>query len=119
MVQGEEQEHGECFSMPLNDVRTMKRSNSRGSNSDIELEEGGQENSLEFRIQAKCQKDESKLISLWHDVSLIHIDPKTEQETPYMNFVCEIPKFTRYVLYIVRIGSLSLSFSGVDSVDLA
>ena len=109
MVQGEEQEHGECFSMPLNDVRTMKRSNSRGSNSDIELEEGGQENSLEYRIQAKCQKDESKLISLWHDVSLIHIDPKTEQDTPYMNFVCEIPKFTRYVLNIVRIGSLSLA----------
>jgi inorganic pyrophosphatase len=93
MVQGEE----ECY-MPLNDVPVskMKRSASRGSNSDIELEEDGAHDTLEYRIQAKCPKDGAKQISLWHDVSLVHIEPETEKETPYMNFVCEIPKFTRY-----------------------
>jgi hypothetical protein len=40
---------------------------------------------------------EKKKISLWHDVSLVHIDPEKKEETPYLNFVCEIPKFTRYV----------------------
>ena len=85
-----QREQQETF-IPLNDVRKMKRTDSYGS-SDIDLHAGGEENTLDFRIQAK---DGSKKISLWHDVSLVHIEPQTQKETPYMNFVCEIPKFTR------------------------
>lgn len=80
--------------MPLNDVRELKRSASHGSNSNLELLTGGKEDSLEFRIQAVDAGD-SKMISLWHDVSLVHFDPETKNETEYMNFVCEIPKFSR------------------------
>ena len=29
------------------------------------------------------------------DVTLVHVDPATDRPTPYLNFVCEIPKFTR------------------------
>ena len=81
--------------IPLNDIREMKRSNSHGSNNDLKVLSEGVEDSLEYRIHTA---DESgKKISLWHDVSLVHIDHETKQETPYLNFVCEIPKFTRYV----------------------
>jgi len=78
--------------VPLNDVRKIKKSHSKGS--DIELEAGGIEDSLSFRLQA-VDPAEGKKISLWHDVSLVHLDPKTQKETSYLNFVCEIPKFTR------------------------
>lgn len=78
--------------IPLNDVRKFKRTNSHGSNSDIDIASKGQEDTLEYRMQAQAG---GKKISLWHDVSLVHIDPQTKQETPYLNFVCEIPKFTR------------------------
>jgi inorganic pyrophosphatase len=81
--------------VPLNDFREMKRSNSRGSNSDFELEEGGMQDTLDYRLQA-VDPVECKKISLWHDVSLVHLDPATKNETEYMNFVCEIPKFSRY-----------------------
>jgi len=80
--------------IPLNDVRTLKRSTSRGSNADIELEEDGMKDSLDYRIQA-VDATGGRKISLWHDVSLVHIDPETKQETEYLNFVCEIPKFSR------------------------
>jgi inorganic pyrophosphatase len=76
--------------IPLNDVRKLKRSNSKGS--DVDIASLGEEDTTEFRLQAKA---EGKKISLWHDISLVHIDPQTKQETPYLNFVCEIPKFTR------------------------
>lgn len=80
--------------IPLNDFRQIKRTNSKGSNSDIELEPEGMEDTLEFRIQA-VDATGGRKISLWHDINLIHIDPDTRQETPYFNFVCEIPKFSR------------------------
>lgn len=79
-------------SVPLSDVRKMKRSSSLGSNNDIEIESDGE--GVDFRLQAVCP-DESKKISLWHDISLVHLDPESKAETPYLNFVCEIPKFTR------------------------
>ena len=80
--------------IPLNDVRKFKKQSSLGSNSDLDIASQGEEDTLEFRMQAETG---GKKISLWHDVSLVHIDPQTKQETPYLNFVCEIPKFTRYV----------------------
>lgn len=86
----------EEFAIPLNDIREMKRSTSRGSFSDVNVEEAGPQDTTEYRIHAVC-KTESTKISLWHDVSLVHIDPTTKEETPYLNFVCEIPKFSRYV----------------------
>lgn len=76
----------------MNDIRKMKRVDSIGSNSDIDIASQGEADTLEFRMQAETG---GKKISLWHDVSLVHIDPQTKQETPYLNFVCEIPKFTR------------------------
>ena len=36
-----------------------------------------------------------KHISLWHDITLVHVDPVTNKPTPYLNFVNEIPKFSR------------------------
>lgn len=85
--------------IPLNDIREMKRSSSRGSSCDVELEHEGMHDTTEYRLQAFCPTG-SRKISLWHDVSLVHIDPKTREETPYLNFVCEIPKFTRYVVVL-------------------
>lgn len=83
--------------VPLNDIKKLKRSNSRGSNSDIEIANAGEMDTLDFRMQAVDAEDGTKKISLWHDISLVHIDPSTKEDTPFMNFVCEIPKFTRYV----------------------
>jgi inorganic pyrophosphatase len=80
--------------VPLNDVRKLKKSGSLGSNSDLDIDHSGDEGTLEYRMQAKSS---GKQISLWHDVSLVHIDPVTKQDTPYLNFVCEIPKFSRCV----------------------
>lgn len=80
--------------VPLNDISKLKRSNSIGSNHEIDLAEDGMKNSLEYRIQA-VDATGTKKISLWHDISLIHIDPVKKAETEYYNFVCEIPKFTR------------------------
>ena len=82
--------------MPLNDVRKLKNSRSF-SGSDIDLKEGGEFDTVDYRIQAVS--DVGKSISLWHDVSLVHLDPDTRSETPYFNFVCEISKFTRYVVF--------------------
>ena len=84
--------------VPLNDGGAdesvgIKRSNSLGSQSDVDLQHHGEEDTLEYRIRAKHTT--GKTISLWHDVSLTHIDPQTNEKTPYFNFVCEIPKFTR------------------------
>lgn len=79
----------------LNDIREMKRSNSHGSANDLSVHSEGMEDSHDFRLHATDQAGTK--ISLWHDISLVNIDPVTKEETPYLNFVCEIPKFTRYV----------------------
>lgn len=65
-----------------------------GSASNLQVLDSGANNTSEFRIHA-VEKDGAKPISLWHDVSLVHIDPLTNKPTPYLNFVCEIPKFSR------------------------
>ena len=81
---------------PLAGVRKWKRSNSHGSDKSLEMATEGMEDSLDYRLQA-VDKEENKKISLWHDVSLVHLD-ENKDDTPYMNFVCEIPKFSRYVV---------------------
>lgn len=75
--------------VPLDDVRKMKRSCSSHS-----IESKGEQGTTDFQIQAVDEAGRKK-VSLWHDISLVHIDPQTQQPTPYLNFVCEIPKFTR------------------------
>ena len=80
--------------VPLNDLKQMKRTTSMGAGSDIDLDTEGEEDTTAFRVQAAAG---GKKISLWHDISLVHMDPATKKETPYMNYVNEIPKFTRYV----------------------
>lgn len=102
--------------IPLNDMREMKRSNSRGSNSDFELEEGGLQDTLDYRLQAVDSVDGSKKISLWHDISLVHLEPGTGNETDYHNFVCEIPKFSRSVTGVDHDSSLrAWKLKGIDS----
>jgi len=83
--------------VPLNDserITSQSRTNSFGSDRDINLHEEGKEDTLDYRIHAKHGGNE-KTISLWHDISLGHIDANTGEKTEYFNFVCEIPKFTR------------------------
>ncbi len=86
--------------VPLNDgepklMTAESRTSSFGSDKDVRLEEEGKEDTLEYRVHAK-HAENNKTISLWHDISLSHIDPATGEKTEYYNFVCEIPKFTRY-----------------------
>lgn len=97
----------EEFLVPLSDVRKLKRSNSRGG-SDIDLSHHGEVDTVDYRLQAVCP-DRKKKISLWHDISLFHMDPETKAETPYLNFVCEIPKFTRYVVLRCVVDSRRIS----------
>lgn len=82
--------------VPLNDNKKKldTRSNSFGSDKDINLDHQGEQDTLEYRVHAK-HAQEGKTISLWHDICLTHMDPKSGEATPYYNFVCEIPKFTR------------------------
>ncbi len=77
--------------------RSIKRGNSFGSDNGIDIHTAGQENTLEYRVHAK-DSQEGRTISLWHDISLVHIDPKSGKETENYNFVCEIPKFSRYAM---------------------
>jgi inorganic pyrophosphatase len=79
-------------------LSSAHRSSSHGSNSNLDLLSHGDENTTEYRIKAVDKAGSSKPISLWHDVTLVHVDPATDRPTPYLNFVCEIPKFSRYAV---------------------
>lgn len=87
--------------VPLNDdtsparpgSKTVSRSSSFGSDKDLNLTTAGDEDTLEYRISANS--DCGKVVSLWHDISLTYIDPDNTQDVACLNFVCEIPKFTR------------------------
>lgn len=68
---------------------------SHGSNSSLHNLVDGEADTLEYRIKTVDKDSKSKVVSLWHDISLVHIDPVSELATPYLNFVCEIPKFSR------------------------
>ena len=80
---------------------------SHGSATNLEILEHGEENTLEYRIKA-TDKTGSKPISLWHDVTLVHVDPATDRPTPYLNFVCEIPKFSRCEVHNIRYAHVPL-----------
>lgn len=88
--------------VPVTDQGKLYRSNSKshGSASNLEILDHGEKDTLEYRIRA-VEKEGlvagKKQISLWHDVSLVHVDPVSNRPTPYLNFVCEIPKFSRCV----------------------
>lgn len=75
----------------------LRRGNSaHGSASNLQNLSEGEENTQSYRIQAVEKGVEGKKpVSLWHDVTLVHIDPATERPTPYLNFICEIPKYSR------------------------
>lgn len=64
------------------------------SHQDIETETFGEQDTLEARYFAK-DKDEGEHRSLWHDLPLFESDPETGKPTGSLNFVCEIPKWTR------------------------
>jgi len=79
-------------------ARLLKRGSSHGSSANLGIESVGEEGTLDYRIKAHEKEGVAKgkkEISLWHDVTLVHIDPATDRPTPYLNFVCEIPKFSR------------------------
>jgi len=88
-------------SIPLNDgMKPLKRNNSasHGSAANLQTLSQGDVNTTDYRIQAREKEGISsgtKKISLWHDITLVHVDPATNMPTPYLNFVCEIPKFSR------------------------
>mmetsp|Transcript_22038 Transcript_22038/g.26937 ORF Transcript_22038/g.26937 Transcript_22038/m.26937 type:complete len:304 (-) Transcript_22038:97-1008(-) len=74
------------------------RGGSHGSFSNLQIDNDGTEGTLEYRLQAVNKSGVSsgkKNVSLWHDITLVHLDDETDQPTPYLNFVNEIPKFSR------------------------
>ena len=77
----------------------MQRKSSFGSNSNLQLLHEGE--GLDYRIKTVDKKSSKKSISLWHDVTLVHVDDTTGRPTPYLNFVNEIPKFSRWVAYFL------------------
>jgi len=80
--------------VPLGQPLSSASGVSHGSGTNLNLSSHGDENTTEYRIKA-ADKSGKKTISLWHDVTLVHVDPATDRPTPYLNFVCEIPKFSR------------------------
>jgi len=91
---------GESFAVPIKGseqsfMPTMKRSGSgsHGSNSNLQVFHEG--DGVNFRMKTVDKSGNKKPISVWHDVTLVDIDPATNRATPYLNFVCEIPKFSR------------------------
>jgi inorganic pyrophosphatase len=74
--------------------KSFSRNSSFGSDKDLNLSTEGMADTLEYRITANS--DCGKVVSLWHDISLTYIDPASnEKDLECLNFVCEIPKFTR------------------------
>jgi len=63
------------------------------SHENLASEVQGPEDTLETRIYAKDDTNEHR--SLWHDLPLFDTDINTGKPTGYVNFVCEIPKYTR------------------------
>lgn len=81
-----------------NQTALRRQGSLHSSAANLERLTAGEENTLEYRIKA-VEKDGvakgKKEVSLWHDITLVHVDPATDRPTPYLNFVCEIPKFSR------------------------
>jgi len=64
------------------------------SHQDLDTEVHGPEDTADTRYYAK-DVVESEHRSLWHDLPLFEADPVTAKPTGALNFVCEIPKWTR------------------------
>ena len=90
--------------VPLNDdksevaaavkgLKLVEKNSSLGSDSDLQVHHDGAEDTEDYRI--KAFGDGGKQVSLWHDISLFHYDTVAKKKTGALNFVCEIPKFTR------------------------
>jgi inorganic pyrophosphatase len=62
------------------------------SHENLKTEVRGEVDTLETRIFAKCDQEEHR--SLWHDLSLFEMNADGKP-TGSLNFVCEIPKWTR------------------------
>lgn len=75
-------------------VKSLGKQKSFGSDQDLNVHYTGNEDTLEYRIKV-LEQGAGKIVSLWHDINLVHVDQKTKKHTPYLNFVCEIPKFSR------------------------
>jgi len=73
--------------------RKLSRASSHGSAQNLDALHEGE--GLDYRIQTVEKDGVKKPISLWHDITLVHVDPTTDRPTPYLNFVNEIPKFSR------------------------
>ena len=78
------------YSVP---VKQMNESTSHGSNSNLAMVHEG--DGVEYRMHSVDKTNKKKAISLWHDITLVHVDDITGRPTPYLNFVNEIPKFSR------------------------
>lgn len=63
------------------------------SHENLSAEAQGAEDTAEHRMYAKDDTNEHR--SLWHDLPLFEVDIKTGNPTGFVNFVCEIPKYTR------------------------
>ena len=89
--------------VPLGQPLRSSSGVSHGSASNLSLHSHGEANTLEFRIKA-ADKSGKKTISLWHDVTLVHVDPATDRPTPYLNFVSkEMTDLCCHVLKILWI----------------
>ena len=65
------------------------------SHHDIAAELHGTTDTADARVYAK-DIVEGEHRSLWHDLPLFELDLKENKPTGALNFVCEIPKWTRF-----------------------
>lgn len=65
------------------------------SHEDLKAEFHGTPDTADARVYAK-DVTEGEHRSLWHDLPLFEVNPETAKPTGALNFVCEIPKWTRY-----------------------
>jgi len=64
------------------------------SSGNLALLTEGERDTRDFRIKVKDDGSRAD-VSLWHDITLVHVDEITNKPVPYLNFICEIPKYTR------------------------
>lgn len=64
------------------------------SHENLKAELHGAPDTADARVYAK-DTEENEHRSLWHDLPLFEVDPKDNKPTGALNFVCEIPKWTR------------------------
>ena len=69
--------------VPLNDTGSgvgLTRKSSFGSEKDVNLDHQGDQDTTEYRLHAVHPEDGKKRVSLWHDISLVHIDHTTKKK---------------------------------------